>query len=305
LESLLERLDSITTRLERTVPLLETTLEPLTRSIVVTKSLEELLDEHLTPTEKEKISDIISDRLISPDSSADLADLSDRDFIPQLPIDLHEVESRQQFPDEVPNDNVDIDKTEKHEEDLIPLESEREIYQLDSQVQTENIEFTVPEPACNYTTIETLISTDESITIEGKIEELDCSEALGFVEIQIKTDESEVEKFEEFDRAETLGFVETQITSDESETTKDKVEESDCPEKLDLVETEIFVNREELSDTEHTNSGSGDTDVSSESPATVVFEIPPPLPVLDLIVLPDIVEMTNSELLFYPLACVM
>lgn len=85
------------------MPILESTLEPLTRTLVVTKSLEDLLDEHLTPTEKEKISGLISDKLISPDSSADVADLSDRDSLPDLAkddelIDYQPVEAKIQVP---------------------------------------------------------------------------------------------------------------------------------------------------------------------------------------------------------------
>lgn len=107
------------------MPLLEETLEPLNKSILVTKSLEDLLDEHLTPTEKEKISGLISDKLISPDSSADLADLSDRGTVPELPHEeVPDFPSREA---EFESENEIIEESNKSEEPLNQLEgSEQE-----------------------------------------------------------------------------------------------------------------------------------------------------------------------------------
>lgn len=106
-ENLLIRLENITSRLEKAVPILEKNLEPYQNSIVVTKSLEDLLDEHLTPTEKENLNILIqsqscgnnnnnnnncnnnspierenekNENAISPDSSADFEELSEKDL---------------------------------------------------------------------------------------------------------------------------------------------------------------------------------------------------------------------------------
>lgn len=97
-ENLLNRLENITSRLEKAVPILEKNLEPYQNSIVVTKSLEDLLDEHLTPTEKENLNLLIqsqqsagnqvegeiesekNENAISPDSSADFEELSEKDL---------------------------------------------------------------------------------------------------------------------------------------------------------------------------------------------------------------------------------
>lgn len=102
LENLLNRLESITLRLEKALPLLEKGAEALGKSIALTKSLEDLLDEHLTPTEKENLQLIINSQgseakeesegkenseekvgfiIISPDSSADFEELSEKDLI--------------------------------------------------------------------------------------------------------------------------------------------------------------------------------------------------------------------------------
>lgn len=99
-ENLLIRLENITSRLEKAVPILEKNLEPYQNSFVVTKSLEDLLDEHLTPTEKENLNLLIqsqqqtagnqlekedienekNENAISPDSSADFEELSEKDL---------------------------------------------------------------------------------------------------------------------------------------------------------------------------------------------------------------------------------
>ncbi|KAK6631207.1 hypothetical protein RUM43_014303 [Polyplax serrata] len=104
-ESLLNRLEEITLRLEKAVPLLEKGADALGKTISLTKSIEDLLDEHLTPTERENLQllinsqdsgaeedttketkDGISDEkddfiIISPDSSADFEELNERDLI--------------------------------------------------------------------------------------------------------------------------------------------------------------------------------------------------------------------------------
>lgn len=75
------------------MPVLEKTIEPIQNSVVVTKSLEDLLDEHLTPAEKKNLNLLIGREdsaetdsrkedanAISPDSSADIDDLSDKEI---------------------------------------------------------------------------------------------------------------------------------------------------------------------------------------------------------------------------------
>lgn len=102
---MLNRLEEITLRLEKAVPLLEKGADALGKTISLTKSIEDLLDEHLTPTERENLQllinsqdsgaeedttketkDGISDEkddfiIISPDSSADFEELNERDLI--------------------------------------------------------------------------------------------------------------------------------------------------------------------------------------------------------------------------------
>lgn len=93
-ENLLERLEKITVRLEEAVPVLEKSVGPLSNHFAVTKSLEDLLDEHINlfaPKDSEDKSENPENPAISPDSSADFEELSEKD----LTINDNEILSRE------------------------------------------------------------------------------------------------------------------------------------------------------------------------------------------------------------------
>lgn len=171
------------------MPILENSLEPLTRSIVVTKSLEDLLDEHLTPTEKEKISGLISDKLISPDSSADVADLSDRELVPELshddapngediPLESEDVEKDYCYPEaSLPELPFGVDTEDKSDLSY----SNRDLREVENSDLADYTSFEKRDPieALREETKEGDLSTDLSGTKEEDIVKENREEVIG------------------------------------------------------------------------------------------------------------------------------